>query len=237
MEILLEQAIARKRAAWIGEERFGIAEASRLEMRARERNGMLSCIRRAIAEQDLRAVVAKQFVESVDEAALAIEVEAEGTQFQFIESDVGKTFQLETQGGHGVLGFDGGTQTVGGDPLHRGNFQRPESGVKAGFEFAGITIDGLRVEHRAARNGEAGAELSLLRIEVELHDGGGRNGANVMRVEHAEQGFRDFREFVVNFEMDAGSQKGEGLDEAFDVGILATVGIEQQTRGDLRIFL
>ena len=82
---------------------------------------MLSRIRSAVAKQNLRAVVAEQFVEGMDEAALAIEVEAEGTQFQFIERDVGKTFEFQAECGDGVLRLDGGTQAVGRDPLSGGN--------------------------------------------------------------------------------------------------------------------
>jgi len=54
---------------------------------------------------------------------------------------------------------------------------------------------------------------------MKLHDGGGRNRPNVVGIEYAEQGFCDFRKFVVNFEVDARGQKGESLDETFDVGI------------------
>ena len=188
---------------------------------------MLARVRRAVAQQNLRAVVAEQFVERVNEAALAVEVEAERAQFQFIEGDVWKAFELETQSGNGVLGFDGGAQAIWRDPLGRGDFQRPESGVIAGFELAGIAVNGLRVKHRAARDGQPRAEFSLLRVEMKLHDGGRWNGADVVRIEDAQQGFRDFREFVVDLEMDARGQEGEGFDEALNVRIFAAVGVDE----------
>jgi hypothetical protein len=160
---------------------------------------VLARIRRAVTKQNLRAVVAEQFVERMYECALSVEVKAERTQFQFVETDVWKTFNLETERRDGILGFDSGPQPVWSDPLSSGNFQRPQSRVEASFEFAGIAIDGLRVEHGIARDGEPRAEFSLLRIQMELHDGGRRNRTNVMRVENAEQRLRNFREFVVDF--------------------------------------
>ena len=98
-----------------------IAEAVWLEMGTWKRDGMLSRVWCTVAKQNLRAVVAQQFVERMDEAALAVEVEAQRTQFEFIEGDFGKAFDLETQRGGGVLGFYRWTQAVWRDPLGRGN--------------------------------------------------------------------------------------------------------------------
>src|SRR5580765_2284163 len=237
MKILLQKAVAGKGTAWIGEQGLGVTEASGLEMGTRKRDGMLPRVGCAVAKQNLRAVVAKQFIQGMSQAALSAQVKAQRAQFQFFESNIGKAFELETQGGDSILGLDCGTKPVRREPLSGGDFQRPESGIETSFELAGVAVHRLRVKHRIARNGEASAKFSLFGIEMKLHDGGRWNGADVMRVKNAEQRFGDFRELVVDLEMDARSQIGEGFDEAFDVRIFAAVGIEQETRGDLWIFL
>ena len=119
MKIFLEKPIAGKRAARIRQERFGIGESAGLEVGAWKRDGALAGVWRFVANQDLRTVVAEQLVKRVDEAALAVEVKTERTKFQFVERDVGKAFELEAQGGNGVLGLDGGTQAVWRNPLSR----------------------------------------------------------------------------------------------------------------------
>ncbi len=58
-----------------------------------------------------------------------------------------------------------------------------------------------------------------------------------MRVEDPEQGFGDFREIVVNFQVDAGGEKGEGLDQALDVRVGALIALQQLARGNLGVAL
>ena len=57
-----------------------------------------------------------------------------------------------------------------------------------------------------------------------------------MRIDDAEEGLGDLGELVIDFEVDAGGEEGEGLDHALDVGILAFVRFEAEARGDLGIF-
>ena len=56
-----------------------------------------------------------------------------------------------------------------------------------------------------------------------------------MRVDDVEEGLGDLREIVVDLEVHAGGEKGEALEQALDVRILALVGLELQPRGDLGI--
>jgi hypothetical protein len=58
-----------------------------------------------------------------------------------------------------------------------------------------------------------------------------------MRIEDAEQSLGDLGKLVVDFEMDAGGEEGEGFEEALDVRIVALIGFEDETAGDLGIFL
>ena len=52
-----------------------------LEMGGWKGDDMFSRAWCTVAKQNLRAVIAQQFVERMDEAALAVEVEAQRTQF------------------------------------------------------------------------------------------------------------------------------------------------------------
>jgi hypothetical protein len=58
-----------------------------------------------------------------------------------------------------------------------------------------------------------------------------------MRVENAEERLSDLGKFVVDFEVDAGGQEGEGFEEALDVRVVAFVGFEDEAAGDFGVFL
>ena len=72
---------------------------------------------------------------------------------------------------------------------------------------------------------------------MELDDRHGRDRPDVVRVNNAEKRLGNLRELVVDFEMDAGGEEGEGFEEALDVRIVALIGFEDETAGDLGIFL
>ncbi len=57
-----------------------------------------------------------------------------------------------------------------------------------------------------------------------------------MRIENTEERLGNFGEFVVNFEVDARCEKGEGFDEAFNVRVFAGVGTKNEARGNFGIF-
>jgi len=46
-----------------------------------------------------------------------------------------------------------------------------------------------------------------------------------MWIQRAQEAFHDFRIFVIQFFMDAPTQEGKGLDEPFDMRILAFISI------------
>jgi hypothetical protein len=94
-----------------------MAEAGGLKMRAEKCKGILSCVGSAIAKQDFRAVVTKQFVECVDETAFAVEIKEQRGELKFVEGDVRKTFDFEAKSGDGVLRFNGRAKPIGRDPL------------------------------------------------------------------------------------------------------------------------
>jgi hypothetical protein len=72
---------------------------------------------------------------------------------------------------------------------------------------------------------------------MHFDDGHGGEGPDVVGVEDAEQSLGDFGELVVDFEVDAGGEEGEGFEEALDVGIVAFVGFEDEAAGDFGVFL
>jgi len=51
-----------------------------------------------------------------------------------------------------------------------------------------------------------------------------------VRVEHIEQRFADFREVIVDLEMDPGGEEGERFQQALDVRVGAAVRLEQEPR-------
>src|ERR1051326_6541627 len=56
-----------------------------------------------------------------------------------------------------------------------------------------------------------------------------------MRVQNIEKAFNNIGKFVVHFEMDAGSKKGESFEQTLDVRIFALALLKQQTAGDFRV--
>ncbi len=62
-------------------------------------------------------------------------------------------------------------------------------------------------------------------------------GRMIVRVKNREERLDDFRKFVVDFEMDASGEKGEGLEHALNMGIFAFPGFELKTAGDFGITL
>src|ERR1019366_583524 len=108
---------------------------------------------------------------------------------------------------------------------------RPDGGLVAGAESAGQAIDGAREESGIARDIEGRGEFAL--AQVEFGDGHGRNGAGVVRVDDVEEGLGNFGEVVIEAEVDAGGQQGDGFDEALDVRVFTTVGLQLEAGGDL----
>jgi hypothetical protein len=64
-----------------------------------------------------------------------------------------------------------------------------------------------------------------------------RDRINQLRVERAEQGGRNLREFVAEIKLQARRQKGEGLNQPFDVWIGTLVVADFEPRRELRILL
>ena len=56
-----------------------------------------------------------------------------------------------------------------------------------------------------------------------------------MRVHHVEKGLGNFREVVVQAQVDAGGQQGDRFNEALDVRVFAAVGLQLEPRRHLRI--
>ena len=104
------------------------------------------------------------------------------------------------------------------------------------MELAGNAIDRPGIQQRLTGDGDAGRELSLLRIDVQLDDGHGRNRAEEMWVKHFDQRLGDLRKFVVDFQVQARGEKGERLQHTLDVRIFAAIRFQHETIGDLRVF-
>ena len=77
---------------------------------------------------------------------------------------------------------------------------------------------------------------ALVGIEMHFHDRHGGQGADVMRIEDAEQSLSDFGKLVIDFEMYACGEERKGFKEPLYVRIVAFVRFEDQARGDFRVF-
>ena len=59
-----------------------------------------------------------------------------------------------------------------------------------------------------------------------------------MRIEHVEQRFDNFGKLIVQLSPDAGSQQGEGLDQALDVRVGTVLArFQLKPSSDFRVFL
>ena len=58
-----------------------------------------------------------------------------------------------------------------------------------------------------------------------------------MWIDDIEERFADLGEIIVDLEVDARSQEGEGLEQALHVRVGAFIGLEQQARGHLGVAL
>jgi hypothetical protein len=58
-----------------------------------------------------------------------------------------------------------------------------------------------------------------------------------MRIENAEESLGDLGEFVVDFEMNAGGQEGEGFQQTLYMRVVALIGFEDESTGDFWVFL
>jgi hypothetical protein len=173
------------------------------------------------------------------ERRFAVDEHAQARQAQPAEAQlVGRGGERQAQAGTRTVrqahGFgvvdDGGECGPGegkrrhGDGIHRA-------------ERAGCTPHGPRTERGAARD-DADARL-LVGGAADIHAGdrAGRKRAQVMRVQHVEQRFREFGIVVVEPLGDARIEQRKRFDHAFGVRVFAHLAADEQPAGDLRIAL
>jgi hypothetical protein len=172
----------------------------------------------------------------MDDGVFAVEIKAKGLDGERFEEGVGEASEFDSAGSGSGGRFDSGLEKFRRFPFDLRDANRDDGGVVAGAEFAGDAFDGFGVENGVTGKVDNGREFALHGIDGKLHDRHGGNGADVMRIKNAEKGLSDFRKIVVDFEMDAGGEKGESLNEALDVRVFTDVRAEDEARGDLWIF-
>src|SRR4029077_1080586 len=97
-EVLLQQAVGEEGSRGIGQHAFVFGEADGLQGGGGERHGTYAAAGSGVADDDLEQVGAEQLIDGVDDAAFAVEVEAEAGESQLGEHDVGLAVELEAQG-------------------------------------------------------------------------------------------------------------------------------------------
>jgi hypothetical protein len=234
-EILLQEPVADEGAAGIRQHAFAFGEPDRLQCARGEDDGRDFGFGIGIAHQDLHLVIAQDLVQVVHQVAFAVEVKTQRIERQLGKRDVAGAAQIQAQRVGRLGRANGGREAVGRLPLGAGHFHRPERDVVVGAELAGHPVDRPRTQQRAALQLQALLGRDLFVIHVELDHRHGRNGAQVVGIQNAEQGLGDFRKLVVDFEVDARGQEGEGLQHALDVRVLALVGFKHQAGGDLGV--
>ena len=227
-EIFLQETVTREGMPRIGQERLIILESNRAQGTCREHDRQFPRIGCQVADQNLRATVAEQLVKGVNEIAFAIQMEPQRPHLHLAEIGVGQAADLNTQRGGSLRSLDRGPQPVRREPLSFYDREGPEGGVVTRSEFAGVAFDWSGIEHRTAGNRQPAGEFSLFRIQVKLHHGHRGNRPDVMRIKNGEKGFRDFRKFIVNFQVDARSQERGRFNQSFHVGIFTTIGLQKQ---------
>ncbi len=233
----MQQAVAGERAARIGEHRVVFVEAHRAQRIRPQAHRPDTRARRGIANQNLAAAAAQQFVERVHHAAFAVQEKPQRIKFQLGEVRFRPATQIDAQRGHGVGGFDGGLQTVRRLPFRFGHRDGPHRSFVTGTELARNARHRPRRQDAAARELQPVANLRLLRAHLEFNHGHRRHRAQQMRINDAQQCFGDFGKFVVDLEVHARGQKREGFEQPLDVRVFAFVGFEVQPRGDLGVLL
>ena len=169
------------------------------------------------------------------EVALAVEIEAQVGEAEFGEGEFAGALQGHAHGGDGFRGLDGRLQAIGRFPFRAGDFERPEGEIVAGAELAGHAVDGARIEDAGALHFEAGIGRDGGGVDGEFGHGHGRHRAQIVGMQNAEHRLGDFGELVVDLEVDAGGEEGEGFEHTLDMRVFALIGLEHEAGGYLGI--
>ena len=232
-EVLLQDAVCAEGALGVRQHGLVVFEADRFQGVGHQLDGPLAEFGARVAQHDTDAVVAQQLVQRVHQRRLAVQVEAQRIQREAAELHLRPALDAQTQRGDGVGLPQRRVQAVHGRPLGFLDAHRPDVGVRAGAEGAGLAVHRPRIQRGAPGDAEIGGELAF--PQVKLGHRHGWNGPRVVRIHHVQQGLRDFREIVVQPEVDARGQQRHRFDEALHVRILAAVRLEQQARRHLGV--
>ena len=86
--------------------------------------------------------------------------------------------------------------------------------------MAGLTIDRFGFQLLMPLDGIAVCQRRLAAVQLEFHNSHRRQRGLIMRVEHAEEGVGHLGEIVIELVANPRGEKGEGLNQPLDVGIL-----------------
>ncbi len=97
-EILHQQPMAEERAVRVGHQAFVLAEADRLERRSRQADRADRRARRGITDHDAIQTAEQEFVQHVDQAALAVQIKPQLVDLQGLQVHIGRRTQLDADG-------------------------------------------------------------------------------------------------------------------------------------------
>jgi hypothetical protein len=191
----------------------------------------------AAGQDQLLRVVEDQLVEQVDVGRLAVQEEPEPADVKGTDAVLATLVaQHQTQHRKGVVAvYRLGCVERRPFQTRLLNDKRPERHRVVGAEPARLALDRLRFQLGPRLDVIPAGVVGLLgRGHPQLDDAHGGDGSEVVRVEDADQRFGDLGELVVELQPGPRRQEGEGLDEAFDVGVRrgATVRTDAKPVGD-----
>src|SRR6266513_5925159 len=125
----------------IRQQRLLIRKSNRPKRTGGKHDRRLARVGGQIANENLRAVVAEQFVEGVNEIALTIQIKAQETQLHVSKIGIRQTAELHTQRSYSVRRLDRGPQAVRRQPLGLRDCEWPEGCVVARPELAGVAFN------------------------------------------------------------------------------------------------
>jgi len=235
-EIFGQQAVGGVRASREIDQGFVVVEAGGVDRNARQGDPAPAAVgfdpgRHRAHEQGI--------AQGRAERGFAVDEHAQARQVELSEVDLlGAGGKRQVDAGRGCgrgphrVGRAQDVGKPGACERHRSDGDRVH-----GSERAGAAAYLARAQFGAARDRAGCALLIGGAAAIETRDRARGEGTQVMRVQHVEQRFREFRIVVVEAFCDPRIEQGKRFDHALGVRVFAHFSADQQAAGDLRVAL